>query len=158
MAGSSIAGVAAASCGNDLTNAARTYIVPISAILQKPDLRPLSYDGALELFSRPLMQQYRGNWSFGPQQLGADGVAYSLQFDRYQDALHVWRYPDLTRHVTFLAAALDLTIEQEMRAEAQYLQRHGAARADRPADAPSGRPVRRPEVAAHLPEPWLSAC
>ena len=158
MAGSSIAGVAAASCGNDLTNAARTYIVPISAILQKPDLRPLSYDGALELFSRPLMQQYRGNWSFGPEQLGDDGVTYNLQFDRYQDALHVWRYPDLTRHVTFLAAALDLTIEQEMRAEAQYLQRHGAARADRPADAPSGRPVRRPEVAAHLPEPWLSAC
>ncbi|TLZ25821.1 MAG: hypothetical protein E6K27_09615 [Gammaproteobacteria bacterium] len=39
------------------------YIVPISAILQKPDLRPLSYDGALELFSRPLMRQYRGNWS-----------------------------------------------------------------------------------------------
>jgi hypothetical protein len=31
------------------------YIVPISTILQRPDLRPLSYDGALELFSRPLM-------------------------------------------------------------------------------------------------------
>ncbi|HLQ08346.1 MAG TPA: Fic family protein [Steroidobacteraceae bacterium] len=105
------------------------YVVPISAILQKPDLRPLSYDGALELFSRPLMQQYRGNWSFGPEQLGDDGVTYNLQFDRYQDALHAWRYPDLTRQVTFLAAALDLTIEQEMRAEAQYLQRHGAARA-----------------------------
>ena len=105
------------------------YIVPISAILQKPDLRPLSYDGALELFSRPLMRQYRGNWSFGPEQLGDDGVTYNLHFDRYQDALHAWRYPDLTRHVTFLADALDLTIEQEMRAEAQYLQRHGAARA-----------------------------
>ena len=35
------------------------YIVPISAILQRPDLRPLSDDGALELLSRPLMQQYR---------------------------------------------------------------------------------------------------
>src|SRR5256885_5433572 len=32
------------------------------------------------------------------------------------------------------------------------------SRAARSADAPSGRPVRRPEVAAHLPEPWLSAC
>ena len=28
------------------------YIVPISAILQRPDLRPLNYDGALELLSR----------------------------------------------------------------------------------------------------------
>lgn len=104
------------------------YIVPISAILQKPDLRPLSYDGALEAFSKPLMRQYRSHWSFGTEQRGEDGVTYNLQFDRYADALHAWRYPDLTRHVAFLADALDLTIEQEMRAEAQYLQRHGAAR------------------------------
>jgi hypothetical protein len=104
------------------------YIVPISAILQRTDLRPLSYDSTLELFSHPLMQQYRNRWSFGADQRGADGVHYNLQFDAYSDALHAWRYPDLTRHVGFLAHALDLTIEQEMRAEAQYLQRHGAAR------------------------------
>lgn len=62
------------------------------------------------------------------EQRGEDGVTYNLQFDRYADALHAWRYPDLTRHVAFLADTLELTIEQEMRAEAQYLQRHGAAR------------------------------
>lgn len=105
------------------------YIVPISATLQKLDLRPLNYDGVLEIFSRPLLQQYRDHWSFGPSQQGADGVTYNLQFDRYDDALHAWRYPDLTRHLSFLADALDLTIEGEMRAEVQYLQRHGAARA-----------------------------
>ncbi len=104
------------------------YIVPISSILQKVDLRPLSYDGALEVFSRPLMQLYQAHWSFGPERRGEDGVTYNLQFDRYDDALHAWAYPDLTRHVVFLADALDLTIEQEMRSEAQYLQRHGAAR------------------------------
>jgi Fic family protein len=104
------------------------YIVPISAILQRPDLRPLSYDGALELFSRPLMQQYRNQWSFGAEQQGQDGATYNLQFDGYQDALHAWRYPDLTHHVGFLADVLDLTIEQEIRSEAQYLQRHRAAR------------------------------
>ena len=59
----------------------------------------------------------------------ADGVRYNLQFDAYSDALHAWRYPDLTRHVAFIADALDLTIEQEMRSEAEYLQRHSAARA-----------------------------
>lgn len=105
------------------------YIVPISAILQKPELRPLNYDGALELFSRPLMRQYRSDWWFGEELRGEDGVAYNLQFDRYHDALHAWRYPVLTQHTAFLAHALDLTIEQEMRMEAQYLQRHGAARA-----------------------------
>ena len=104
------------------------YIVPISAILQRPDLRPLSYDGALELFSQPLMQQYRSQWSFGAEQRGEDGVTYNLQFEGYRDALHAWRYPNLTRHVSFIAATLDRTIEQEMRAEAQYLQRHRAAR------------------------------
>jgi Fic/DOC family protein len=104
------------------------YIVPISAILQRPDLRPLNYDGALRLLSRPLMQQYRDLWSFGPERRGQDGVTYNLQFEGYKDALHVWRYPDLTHHVKFLADALELTIEQEMRAEAQYLQKHGAAR------------------------------
>jgi hypothetical protein len=104
------------------------YIVPISAVLQRPDLRPLSYDGALELFSRPLMQQYRANWSFREEKRADDGVRYNLQFDAYSDALHAWRYPDLTRHVAFIADALELTIEQEMRAEAQYLQQHTAAR------------------------------
>jgi len=105
------------------------YIVPISATLQKLDLRPLSYDGVLELFSQPLMQQYREHWSFGPARQGEDGVTYNLQFERYDSALHAWRYPDLTRHVGFLADALELTIEHEMRSEALYLQRHGAARA-----------------------------
>jgi hypothetical protein len=105
------------------------YIVPISGVLQRPNLRPLSYDAALELFSRPLMQRYQGNWSFGPERQAADGVHYNLQFDAYPDALHAWRYPDLTRHVAFIAAALDLAIEEEMRSEAEYLQQHGAVRA-----------------------------
>ena len=55
------------------------------------------------------MQQYRGQWSFGAEQKGQDGVTYNLQFEGYRDALHAWRYPDFTRHVSFLADALDLT-------------------------------------------------
>jgi Fic family protein len=105
------------------------YIVPVSASLQRADLRPLNYDGALELFSRPFMQQYRSAWSFGESKLGADGVTYNLEFDRYEDANHAWRYPDLTRQVTFLSNALSETIEREMHAEALYLQQLGRARA-----------------------------
>jgi hypothetical protein len=104
------------------------YIVPISACLQRADLRPLTYDGALELFSRPLMQQYQSAWSFGASERGNDGVTYTLKFDRYDDANHVWRYPDLTRHVIFLSDALRDTIDQDMHAEALYLQQHAAAR------------------------------
>lgn len=105
------------------------YIVPVSTSLQRADLRPLNYDGALELFSRPFMQQYSSAWSFGESQKGEDGVTYTLKFDRYGDANHAWRYLDLTRQVTFLSSALEETIEREMRAEALYLQQHGRARA-----------------------------
>jgi hypothetical protein len=105
------------------------YIVPVSTSLQRTDLRPLNYDGALELFSRPLMQQYRGAWSFAESQRGDDGVTYTLKFDRYEDANHAWRYPDLTGQITFLSGALEETIEREMHAEALYLQQHGKARA-----------------------------
>src|SRR3546814_16335052 len=55
-------------------------------------------------------------------------VCSSDLFDRYEDANHVWRYPDLTRQVTFLSNALEETIEREMHAEALYLQQHGRAR------------------------------
>ena len=106
----------------------KPYILPISTIMQRADLRPMSYDAVLEVFSRPLMQQYQKDWSFGPEQRAADGVVYNLQFASHAEAAHAWRYPDLTQHVAFLATALELTIEQEMRGEAQYLQSHGAAR------------------------------
>jgi hypothetical protein len=105
------------------------YIVPISACLQRSDVRPLNYDGALELFSRPLMQQYQSAWSFGSSERGDDGVIYTLKFDRYDDANHAWRYPDLTRHVIFLSDALKITIDQDMHAEAVYMQQHANARA-----------------------------
>jgi len=55
-------------------------------------------------------------------------VRYNLQFAAYPDSLHAWRYPDLTRHVAFIADVLEVTIEQEIRDEAQYLRQHGAAR------------------------------
>ena len=105
------------------------YIIPVSTSLQRADLRPLNYDGALEIFSRPFMQQYRSAWSFGESQRGEDGVTYTLKFDRYEDANHAWRYPDLTRQVAFLSSALEESLEREMHAEALYLQQHGRVRA-----------------------------
>ncbi len=60
------------------------------------------------------MQHYQNHWSFGPEQRGEDGVVYNFQFDRYADALHAWRYPDLTRHVAFLADTLPARAEFDM--------------------------------------------
>jgi hypothetical protein len=58
------------------------YIVPISTVLQRPDLRPLSYDGALELFSRPLMRHAAtGLLAQNKRRRWRD---VQPQFDRYQ--------------------------------------------------------------------------
>jgi hypothetical protein len=98
------------------------YIIPISTVLQKPEFRPLSYDAILEVFSRPLMQQYRGQWSLGAEERAEDGIRYNLHFQKYADALHAWKYIDLTQHVVFMASAIRETVEHEMRDEAQLLQ------------------------------------
>lgn len=103
-------------------------IVPVSATLQDPRLQPLSYDAALEIFSRPFMERYADQWRLGVRKTGEDGVAYNLEFDAYEDALPAWRYPDLSRHVECLGAALLRSIRHDMHDEALYLQQHEAAR------------------------------
>ncbi len=104
------------------------YILPVSATLQDKGFRPHNYDFALERFSQPLMERYREDWRFGAEQIGEDGVPYNLEFDSYEDALHAWKFPNLTSHVEFMGAVVKHTLEHEMRIEAQYLKMHHAAR------------------------------
>ena len=56
-----------------------------------------------------------------PEQLRGDDAHYNLMFDAYDDANATWRYLDLTAHVEYLYAIIDLTIQNEMRQEASYL-------------------------------------
>jgi hypothetical protein len=104
------------------------FILPISATITSSMVKRRGYDQVLELFSLPLMRHYADAWRFGPEQLAEDGVRYNLQFDRYADALSVWRYPDLTDHVEYIADIVRVTIEQEMRKEAGYLRNLRLAR------------------------------
>jgi len=98
------------------------FILPVSATITSSVIKRRGYDQVLELFSLPLMRRYTDAWRFGPEQLAEDGVRYNLQFDGYADALHAWRYPDLTDHVEYIADIVRVTIEQEMRKEAGYLR------------------------------------
>lgn len=104
------------------------FILPVSATITSSVVNRRGYDQVLELFSRPLMRKYAEAWRFGAEQVAADGVHYNLQFDAYQDALPVWRYPDMTDHVEYLAEVVQTTIEQEMRKEAGYLRSLRVAR------------------------------
>jgi len=58
-----------------------------------------------------------------------DGVEYNFHFDKYQDALPAWRYPDMTAQVAYLAGVIDATLMHEMRTEAQFLLANDNARA-----------------------------
>ncbi|XKH61532.1 Fic family protein [Halomonas sediminis] len=104
------------------------FILPVSATVTSSVINRRGYDQILELFSRPLMQRYAGDWRFGTEQVAEDGVRYNLDFTAYSDALPAWRYPDLTDHVEYLADVVRMTVEQEMPKEASYLRDHRNAR------------------------------
>lgn len=105
------------------------FIVPVSATFMHQGLKPMSYDGALEVLSKPLTDRYSGMWRFGDEKIAADGVRHNFEFEGYSDANHAWRFPDMTEHVVFMANALDIAINKDMRDEALYLKRHSDARA-----------------------------
>lgn len=104
------------------------FILPVSATITSTSANRRNYDQILELFSKPFMQRYQNQYSFGPEQIGEDGIRFNLVFSSYDDASKAWRYPDLTEHTEYLAHIVDLTIDLEMRKEARYLRSARAAR------------------------------
>jgi hypothetical protein len=105
------------------------YILPVSAsIMNRPQDR-VRYDEILEVFSKPFMRRYGDDCEFTERtERYPDGVISDFRFAGYEDALAVWRYPDLTRHVEYLADLVDVTIQQEMRKEAVLLRAWDTAR------------------------------
>ena len=57
-----------------------------------------------------------------------DGIRSNFVFRGDALARPLWRYPDLTRHVGYVADVLARTICDEMREESQYLRSHAQAR------------------------------
>jgi hypothetical protein len=104
-------------------------IIPVSATIAGSAKGRASYDQALERFSRPFMQRYASAYRFGPRQVAEDGVEHNLVFEEENDALHAWRFIDLTPQAHYLSAVLKETVEHEMSREAAFLQRHERARA-----------------------------
>ncbi|MDO8299761.1 MAG: Fic family protein [Lacisediminimonas sp.] len=104
-------------------------ILPISATITESAAARAGYDRVLEQFSRPFMHRYASAYRFGDRVMYDDGVLSDLEFSQYQDALHSWRFPDLTSHAEYLADVIEETVRVEMRSEAKLLRRHDSARA-----------------------------
>lgn len=106
------------------------YILPVSAVMQDASFRPLNYDQALEIFSKPLMNAIRNDIHSDPGNIayGADGIPYDIHFSKYQETTSAWRYIELTRHSEYLGKVIKQTIESEMRTEASTLRSHTRVR------------------------------
>jgi len=102
----------------------RPLILPVSSTILSSKKNEIAYDDVLETVSKPLVRRYAENIVFGDHEIAEDGVEYNLHFTAYNDALHVWRYPDLTAHAEYLGRLVRETIQHEMRNEAVYLRQH----------------------------------
>ncbi|WP_432262758.1 Fic family protein [Cupriavidus sp. TMH.W2] len=107
----------------------RPFVLPISAAIVAKPQTIARYDQSLEAFSKPLMARYAGMYAFTDAATDyPDGIRSNFVFAEERDALHAWRYPDLTRQAEYLHQLVDQTITQEMRNEADYLRNWDRAR------------------------------
>lgn len=104
-------------------------ILPVSALITHDAAERRAYDQILDTISRPLMSSLAGTFEFDSVQTTyPDGIRSNFVFPGDALARPVWRYPDLTRHVGYVADVLKRTICQEMRQDVQFLRRHALAR------------------------------
>lgn len=104
------------------------FILPISATITNTTRAKAEYDHALEKLSKPLLSAYKDRYQFGQEVSYEDGVVSNFHFDAYHEALHVWRYPDLTSHAEYMGEVIQMTIQDEMSKEAMYLRNLERAR------------------------------
>lgn len=97
-------------------------ILPVSATITRSTRQRRHYDQVLESYSKPIMRHVAGRYRFVGMQTFADGVKSNLEFDAEKDILPVWRYPDLTEQVEYLAEVIHLTLTEEMPREAHTIQ------------------------------------
>jgi hypothetical protein len=105
-------------------------ILPLSALITRDAAERRAYDRMLDTISRPLMGALAGAWEFASAPtLYPDGIYSNFVFKGEPTARPVWRHPDLTRHVIYLADVLARTISEDMREESRHLRSHAQARA-----------------------------
>ena len=105
-------------------------IIPVSVAIMADKTSKRDYDAILERVSSPLMRVARPHVSFASKnKTYPDGIQSNLVFTGDGAARPVWRYPDLAQHVDYLGHIIQLTMNEHMQEEADYLRRHHKARA-----------------------------
>lgn len=104
------------------------FILPISATITNTTKAKAGYDHTLEELSKPLLGTYKDRYKFGQELTYEDGVVSNFHFDAYDEALHVWKYSDLTPHAEYMGEVIQMTIQDEMNKEAMYLRNLDRAR------------------------------
>ena len=105
-------------------------ILPVSSLITSDQSERHSYDRILDEISRPLMQTLSGLYEFDADHTTyPDGIHSNFIFRGNDVARPAWRFLDLTKHVIYLAHALERTIRVEMREESLYLRSHAQAKA-----------------------------
>jgi len=100
----------------------KPLILPISATITRSTRQRRHYNQVLESYSKPIMRHVAGRYRFGAMHTFADGIKSNLEFDAETETLAVWRHPDLTEQVEYLAEVIYLTLTEEMPKEAQTIQ------------------------------------
>lgn len=104
-------------------------ILPVSSLITSDHAERRAYDRILDEISRPLMSSLAGCYEFASTYTTyPDGIRSNFIFQGDEIARPVWRYLDLTRHVSYLADVLGRTIREDMREESRYMRSHAEAR------------------------------
>jgi hypothetical protein len=104
-------------------------ILPISSVITDHSEERRGYDQVLDQVSGPLMQALRDQVGFDTIRTSyPDGVVSNGVFHGAGQARPLWRYPDLSPHVVFLANIIERTLTEQMREQSHYLRNHARAR------------------------------
>ncbi|KXV21757.1 cell filamentation protein Fic [Gluconobacter oxydans] len=104
-------------------------IIPVSVAIIADKTSKRHYDAILERISIPLMRVARPHVSFALEYTTyPDGIQSNFVFTGDGATRPAWRYPDLAAHVEYLGQVIELTMNDHMQEEADYLRRHHRAR------------------------------
>lgn len=104
-------------------------ILPISTVLVDDPVERKAYEQVLNVVSKPLMERVREDVHFDRSKYTVypDGVPSNFFFSADDVARPVWRYPNLTEHVIFMAKLIQRALTEEMEEQSKILLRFNKA-------------------------------
>jgi hypothetical protein len=96
-------------------------ILPVSSTIIKSSTRRGLYESTLNKPSSSQMRKYNIDYKFDEMVLYEDGIESNFVFSKNDDAMHFWKFLDLTAHCTYMSQIIHDTVTQNMTEEALFL-------------------------------------